>query len=82
LPIDADAPLAGARDTALLPHLLFEERFDTAQFSSVRTRWTNSAYRALFRAVPSLAATVKLGALLCRRTPARFSMTAEDAVLA
>jgi len=40
-PVDADAPLASARDTpaipnagkALLRRLLFEERFDMGQFS-------------------------------------------------
>jgi hypothetical protein len=58
-PIDADAPLASAGDTALLGRLLFKERFDMARLPSVRAHWTNSACRALFRAVPNLAATVK-----------------------
>jgi hypothetical protein len=36
-PIDADAPLASARDTALLRRLLFEERFDIVPLVSSGT---------------------------------------------
>jgi hypothetical protein len=62
-PIDA-APLASVRDTrkALHRRLLFEERFDVAQFSSLfGAHWTNPVCWELFRALPlpSLAAAVR-----------------------